>query len=473
MSFEMEPDMSEEDHSLSEETGRELTVVDLVELIQDIEHKYITELVKRNKHLSQRVFRGFRPNHLPWKQVPDRLARDAQGDLHKVGALLELWQKSNSGLVEEVAEVTVDSLQEEVVRLLTQHGMESKGKILWALRLDERPEIQEALTLELKQELSGEASSPFGQVLQELLATTQKELDDAKTELEKQRRRAQQKTGQAVEWREKYEAVVARKKHLQAQIEQLENQRKADQDSLYHLQRQLDEEQASTQELRRSVTDLKASLRRQVEEQDSSEILLELEAERKTSAILRLKAEKLEQQRGDAYAKRDQVLEQAEALRQKLEQAQHDKNVIIDQKRQLQEQLEESQAKFRELQSRQDEETFKPILEAIPVTGCEAVWLEAQATVREHLRDVLSALGVGDEAQVTMDKMTAWQSWVTEESRLVEETLTSLDAYPETAALPDMARLKEAQQLLVLRWYLLEYTRLAIEYTEQQTILSF
>ncbi len=472
--------MSEGDYSSPAQTlDWDLSETDIADLVRGIDRRHIIELVKHNKYLQQNVFRGFRPNHLPWEQVPVRLARDVSGDSTKVETLLKLWQESNRDLLEEVAGLSVDDLREGIIELLIRYGMENGGKILWALRLDSRPEVQEALKQGLEQELSGETSTLISRaqstLLAEALETARKQLAEAgaesrsmQTELDDLRRLVRHKTEQAQRWRASYEAAVAEQEQLRTKITELEERHQVDQEAIAELQSQLGEEQGAAQELRRSVADLKATLRAQAEERGTDEALLELEEERKTSARLRLKVEKLEQRLVDAYTKRDRALEQIESLQRELGQVQHDKDVIINEKRRLKTQLERLQIELKDLRVQRDERAYEHILSAMPIADLDSTWLDARTTIREHIHSVLSTLRAEGEVQVKVDKATLWREWVEREVVLVKDVLAALDVYPETQTLPDQAKLQEAQRLLALRWYLLEYTRQAIRYAEQQ-----
>src|SRR5258708_3279487 len=127
---------------------------DLERLVKGIDHKQITELVKHNKHLQQQVFPGFRPTNLPWDRVPSKLSRDAQNHPGAIQALLQIWQISNSDLSEMVKrEVRVESIEDDVARLLASLEHHGKDRMIWPLLLDEREEIQSALTSGLRNAL--------------------------------------------------------------------------------------------------------------------------------------------------------------------------------------------------------------------------------------------------------------------------------------------------------------------------------
>ena len=142
--------------------------------------------------------------------------------------------------------------------------------------------------------------------------------------------------------------------------------------------------------------------------------------------------------------------------------------MIINEKRRLKTQLERLQIELKDLRVQRDERAYEHILSAMPIADLDSTWLDARTTIREHIHSVLSTLRAEGEVQVKVDKATLWREWVEREVVLVKDVLAALDVYPETQTLPDQAKLQEAQRLLALRWYLLEYTRQAIRYAEQQ-----
>jgi hypothetical protein len=70
------------------------------------------------------------------------------------------------------------------------------------------------------------------------------------------------------------------------------------------------------------------------------------------------------------------------------------------------------------------------------------------------------------QTQLGIDKKELWRDWLERELALVEEGLAALDTYPETGGWFDTAVFNQAQELLALRWYLLEYTKQAIQRVE-------
>jgi DNA repair exonuclease SbcCD ATPase subunit len=463
------PDGANSTSHLSEE--------ELAELVRGIDHEHIVSLVKQTEYLRRRVFAGFRPSHLPWKQVPRKLAQDAAGHPARESQLLRLWKISNQDLLDEVSSLPTEDLRDAVVMLLVQRGVENRKQILWALRFDERSQVEKALEDGLERDLVEDASGLISQaensILTDELENTRAQLvesearrDEAEAEIERLQRLIQRQTDEAQKWREAYDEADKEQAWLKEEINALEEQRQADQETIAELKRQISEEQERVQELRRSVTDLKSSLQAQAEDRDLDATLLELEDERKNSARLRLKVENLRADLQEAFDKRDRAHERVELLRQENKRLEHDKEVIIEQKRRLQKRLEDLQAAVKDLRMQREQQAYEQVLDTMPIENFEAAWHQARKDMHDHIHSVLATLRAEPQAQIEIEKSDLWQAWVEQELDWVEKSLVELSAYPETGDLPDTATIHKAQKLLALRWYLLEHMRQAIQHAE-------
>lgn len=455
----------------------QLSEADIAELVQGIDREHIVRLVKQQEYLQRRVFAGFRPTHLPWRQVPKKLAQDAAGHPDRVDHLFNLWIHSNQDLLDEVSHLSVENLREGVVELLVRRGLEERKQILWALYIDRRPEVEQALEDGLERELVEEASVLISQaeanilaealeIARERLAEAEAGRNVAEAEVEKLQRLAQRRADEIQRRRASYDVVAAEKTQLEEEVATLKEQRRSDQQTIMNLQRQLAEEQERVQELRRSVKDLRSSLQAQSEDRDLDEALLELEEERQNSARLRLKVESLTHDLRQAYEKRDGVRQKVESLEQEVQRLNHDKRVIIEEKRRLQERMEGLQTQVKNLRMRQSEQASERLMAAIPIEDLESAWQQAREDVRDHIHRVRAVLGTDPQSTVALDKNALWQDLVGRELSLVGEGLADLDTYPETGKLPETVTFRKAQKLLALRWYLLEYTRQAVQYAE-------
>jgi chromosome segregation ATPase len=455
----------------------DFTEEDVAELVRGIDRDWIIHLVKTIKHLQRRVFSGFRPSHLPWDKVPAKLAHDAVGDVDRLEVLLGAWIDSNEDLLDAISALPPGRLREGVIELLVRRGVTERRQILWALQLDERPEVQtlleEGLARELSEEASGLVNRAKSTLLSDTLEETQSELaqvraerDEAREEAQKFRSLADHHAKGVGKWRSFYEEVVEDKDRLQNQVEHLEKEHQTAQEANEELAEQLRTEQQRAYELGQSVEDLKSSLAAQAKDRELDRVLLDLEAERKNAARLRLKVESLTQERQNAYEKRDRVVEQVESLEQATGRLNHDKEVIIEQKRHLQERVQALQSELRELRMRRREQIEGQVMSALPIADLDSTWLHAREEIRDHIHGVVSALRTEPESAVQTDKLTLWQNCLERELNLVKEGLAALDAYANNGVLPDIQTFQKAQELLTLRWYLLECTKQAIQRTE-------
>ena len=135
------------------------TFEDLERLVKGIDHRQITDFVKHSRYLQQHVFPGFRPTNLPWDRVPTKLARDAQNQPGTIRTLIRIWLISNGDLCENVRrELSTDNIENDVAEILAGLDHNGKDRLLWALLLDEREEIQVALTNGLRNDLINDTS---------------------------------------------------------------------------------------------------------------------------------------------------------------------------------------------------------------------------------------------------------------------------------------------------------------------------
>ena len=156
---------------------------DLERLVRGIDPTYIIDLVKHSKHLQQKVFPGYRPDHLPWDRVPSKIAKDIQAHPEAMGSILNKWQLSNSHIYELVKqEVHIETIEEDVVKILMglDQFEKKRDKVFWALLLDEREEIQSTLTNGLREALINEDSALLIKVERFRLKT---ELEKAKQDI--------------------------------------------------------------------------------------------------------------------------------------------------------------------------------------------------------------------------------------------------------------------------------------------------
>jgi len=466
--------------------SQSVTEDEIAALVSGIERPRIVDLVKHASHLQQHIFRGFRPSRLPWDQVPIRLARDAYGDADRLKTLIALWAASNRALLDEVKGIQPDKVREGVAELLARRGVESKLQVIWALRLDDREEIRQALEAGLADEITAETSELLSQAqsnvlivalenaqaqvaeLGERLAEAESARDDSRRLLQRKNEQLEMAQAEIAGLKEERSGFVARADE-QAQVQgRLEAE-------LLAIQQQLAEERAANAELRKSVHDLKGTLRAQVEssrreetQQRLNDALLALEAERKESASLRLKLGKLEQQLESAYAKRDQEHERNQDLARQLERLAHAKEVVIEQKRRLNQRLKDLQSDLDGAHRQLQDQAVRGTLDALPLSRLDDRWLEEREAIRGYLHTLISTLKAERETPPPgPDRWALWSQWLEHEASLVRDVLTALDE-DEGGHSDSVRSLENAQQLLALRWYLLEYTRQAVLLADQE-----
>ncbi len=464
-------------------TSLNVTSEELEALVAGIDRTRIVDLVKHSRYLKQ-MFRGFRPSRLPWSQVPARLARDAENNPGRFEALVGMWIESNNELLDEIVDISTDRLREELAELLARYGVESRLQILWALRFDGREKVQEALEAGLTEEIKDETSRLLSQAEQHTLALAletsrarvselQSQLSEAESILKEANRLLRRKNEQIELGQAEVERLQEERQRLESQIDEQARGLEAFAVEQSQTQELLADERAKTEELRRSMRDLKETLRvqmassRQEETQQKlNAALLSLEEERKASAELRLRLGKVEQKLEEAYAKRD--LEQARSsdLVQQIERLAYDKDVIIEEKRQLIERVEDLQEQLRRARAHLQDRAVSETLARLPWKELDGRWSEEREEMRDQLRDLVSTVQrLDDAAFVPAGKWESWEKWVEVEMGLLQDILTSLEQVEEDS----LVRLKQAQELLALRWYLLECTRQAILINLQET----
>ncbi len=454
--------------------------VELEALVQGIDHREIVELVKNTRYLRQNVFAGYRPQKLPWHLVPSKLANDVRGNPQGLEILFSMWTRSNADLLADVEALDPDDLETGVAELLVEHGVENRLQLLWALRLDPREEIQSALESSLDHDLVDETSALLGRVevtgLTAALRNAQHKATDLQAELDATRQRLsnlqevlRHKTDQLQQIQAARAALDTDRQVLLERVGDLEMALRATEQASSEIQQERDEQAVLIQELRQSVTDLKASLRAQAESFRESDVqrnldqaLLELEEERKTSSSLRLQLSKLERQLSSALDKRDEEQQRADGIQESLERSERVREVIISEKRKLTNNLQKAEQELTALRLQAQAAPEGEFLLGLPAEDVGKHWNQAQSTIRDQIQALVAHLKGGAESATSPDRRQTWDQWMAQEQTLIEEALApsafDLDRAAET--LPD---LEKAQHLLALRWYLLEYTRQAIE----------
>jgi len=465
--------------------SQNLTEDEIAALVSGIERPQIVELVKHSSHLQQHIFRGFRPSRLPWDQVPARLAHYAYGDSGRLKTLIALWVASNGDLLDEVKAISPDQVREGVAELLARRGIQSKLQVLWALRLDDREEVRQALEAGLADEITAETSELLSRAqsnvlivalenVQAQVAELRDKLTEAESSREDSRRLLQHKNEQLEAAQAKITGLEEEQARLLARLEEQTLTQEKLEAELSAARQQLADEQAANTELRQSVRDLKATLQAQIEssrqedtQQRLNEALWALEEVRKEAAGLRLKANKLEQQLENAYARREEEREHNKALTQQLQRLERAKEVVIKEKRGLMQRIEVLQDELDSTRHQLQDQVADEGLDVLRLSELDDRWLEEREAIRDYLHTLVSSLWAETETQPPeTDQWGLWAQWLEREASLLRDVLTTLDS---GINLGSVERVEDAQQLLALRWYLLEYTRQAMLSAAQES----
>lgn len=417
----------------------EINEEELTQLIAAIDREQLNNhLTKHASYFQHHLFRGSRPEQLPpqqWQQVPRKLAHDAISTPAKINHLVVMWAESNKLLIDEVNAIAPENIREGTEELLGRLGLDQKFQVLFALRISDREDIQQALADGLAEEIIDESSDLFAHVRNAITVTS---LVTAQAEIAK----------------------------LQEQLNEMRSKQKVSEHKSKQTQERLQSIQVENAELRQSVTDLRATLQTQIKmrtskqeeiHQQFDQKLLQLEDERKKTAQLRQRLARAEQNLEDAYAKRDEAEAQSEVLREQLKKAEHDKDVIIEEKRKLQESKTGLSHDLDEARRQLHEQTTRPTIELSSLSELEARWQEEREAIRDFLRATINTLAAPSEFSVRpIDKSALWAQWQNRETALVQDALKHLE---QDISQETLEHIQKAQQLLALRWYVLEYTR--------------
>jgi DNA repair exonuclease SbcCD ATPase subunit len=446
----------------------------LVRLISGIDRPLIVDLLRRNPKLHAQLFPGFRPHRPPWTQVPTKLARYARGNIEKMWSLVEMWLSTNGPLCQMVAEeVSTETIEDDVAELLAGLGLEERDRLLWALLLDEREEIQAALVGGLREALTDESSALMVRAdqyrLVGALEVAHQEITDLKADLrklEEQNQLLRRRSKQTDELQAEQQRLLDSAAQAETQRQEAIHQREIARQEVEALQVELAQEQTRSRELQQSVSDLKASLEAAIASQQETteevkrrldETLATLEDVRKDNAKLRLKASRLEEDRTIAYNKRDEERIQAETLTAQLGQLKRDKEVIIAEKREIHERLKQIEPELHGLREALTvmEEERRTMLSPSQV---DDAWDKTVDALSNDLALMLSEQEAPISTVQSDKRWADWQTWQQMEAALVRPLLE----LPVSMSSEDLAEAERVQKLLALRWYLLEWLKLSI-----------
>ena len=421
----------EEDIKVISDFSQFVSSLDNLNLLsQGISQKCIVTMVKRLPALKV-LFKGFRPGHLPWHRVPTTLAQYAHNDHKKTGMLVSHWfhTRENFELHNLVIEkIASPNLRQSIIGILAEVGVERRNALLCALLLDARTEVREAITDEVRNELL-----------------------DEKSELVSEAQAHWQKLEQEREIECRLKDSVDRIMEAQSQLDERARQ-------LEELQTRFDELQQSSNQTKKALLDTEIAREDAFQQKESwKSVAAEAQSNAQDAEAdfhrLKLHNADLQSQLQDFAKVKARVGE--------LESAQI---AIEGQKRHAEHShrhLEKEHAKTQRLL----EDERKHPRHSVSLALLDDSWRETLTSLASHLRahlvievspaDTTSSEEISQQNQRAKD----WQEWQTLETSFARHLLE--DGFDFEVAFPDILEdcLNEsgrAQQLLSLRWYLIE-----------------
>ncbi len=434
-------------------------------LVKVSDRTAIVDLVKHDKHLQQHEFRGFRPDHLPWDRVPSLIARHAQGCGLTQTSLLRSWFTANKDLCLRVKEeVSIIAIEDDVAKLLAHIGPTEKNRdrLLWALILDDREEIKSALAKDLHEALLQESSYLWLKVEIYTLRTKLDESERIIKGLRSERDGLKEQVAQIPK-------IVSTIQGLQQKIKQMETQHKMDLEKYDNALQTVEEERKKT------VKELERARQEKVETQNLlNEVQKLLEEEREKRASVEYSKSTLqsirraERERDLAYEKRDEERDRRQELETAMERLKKGKEAVIAQVRKKDRELEQAQGEKQQLEK--ELSNVQSELDAIhrylngqdlqivlPFVKIDQAWDEAVEQVVHRVSLALSEAKATQQPVGANERWADWQSWQQMEEKLIRPLLSSLSIWAGIGDAQDVVHIENAQRLLLLRWYLLEW----------------
>lgn len=409
--------MSDQDDSLSLESLR--SRVDavglpddseiLLTLVSDISAQKLKDFRKRNRWTQKDALSGFRPNVVD-HSVRRLLAKLASHHSDRRKSLVFLWLVDHQLLLERVEnEVSADSLRDDVLTLL---GDFERHQVAWALRFSERESIQQALDDGLWDELQDDESSLVAQHSLHELKKKHANLQAEKSNLENEFANLEDELSSA---RSTIESQKGEINQLERNIESLEDEKC----TLETRQNELDQELKST----------RGNLENQKQkEKQATDQLSKLQREMRgvlTSITDVLDIPSIPEDDPTATAE-----------------------LVVEQIKELQNTCSGLKQAVEDLEEERDQ-----LAPALP--HVKHAWEERLNSFHQEVNKQLGTLNDDSEPHTPVKD---WKHWLSRERSL---TLPLLDEI-ENPSEHHLADLKTVQNLLELRWYLLEWVKLGI-----------
>lgn len=409
--------MSDQEDSLSPESLRSrVDAVDIPEnsetlltFVSDISAHKLKDLRKRKRWTQKDALSGFRPNVVN-DSVRRLLAKLAAHHPDRRKSLVFLWLVDHQQLLERVDnEVSTDSLRNDILTLL---GDYKRYQVAWALRFSERESIQQALDSGLWEELQNDESPLVAQHSLRELKKKHAQLQGEKSDLETEVANLENDLSNA---RSTIESQKKEINQLKRNVESLENEK----DTIEAHQNGLDEE----------LTSIRGDLESQKQEKKQARDQLST----------------LQQDMRSVLASITNVLDIPSTPE---DEPTATAELVVEQIKELQNTCSDLKQAVEDLEEERDQ-----LAPALP--HVKRAWEERLNSFRQEVDKRLGALSDNPDPHTPAKD---WKHWLSQERSL---TLPLLDEI-ENPSEQHLADLKRVQNLLELRWYLLEWVKLGI-----------
>ena len=413
--------MSAEDHSFSLKALRSLK--DEVEvpvdrdairsLVEMLSKSRVKQLRKNNKWAE---IRGF-PNNAVSPQVRKLLTVKIEGESKYRKTLVLYWLVDHRDLLKQIEEsVSVESIRDDVLDLLS-NGAEA-DEIAWALRFSTREEIRDAVDEELWNELHDEQSTLLAQYSLQRLEEEYEELESRNNEL-----------------RQKNSTLEKRVKQLDDELSTAESKLEEQREKSNRLEGEID-----------SLKDEKANLESELDNQNQAlgDVKGELEQEKKGHQKAKGQLSNLQRK----MSKELETIVDALGTSDLPDDHEDATNVILSHIEDLQEECRSLEDTVEDLEHELDQ-----LAPALPHIRRE--WAN---TLESFHQEVDAQLEKAEEASDSHAPEDDWSEWLSRERSTITDVLANLEQPTDQ----HLSKTKNIQDLLRLRWYLLEWIRLGL-----------
>jgi len=442
-----------------------LSIEDIERLIRGIDRKLIIDLVRHDKSLQQN-FSGFRPNSIyQLPNVSTRLARGIHGNKKKINRLMVLWRMTNKSLSEKVTqEVNIETIKDDVVNLFDSENenqsrlAHKRDLILWALLFDKRKEIQTEIANGLKDALVDESSWLMAKVnykwMKKELEKAHGEILDLKSKIEESKAKDQHlkdESERANKLQDEYQQLQDLQKNLKLELKETTQQKDIASQKIKELQNELVQEKKLYREQKKLLNEKENTFKKAIEE--NAELKKEVVLYREQKKLLNEKENTLKKaieenpELKKKIVKIEKDLENAIAEWEK--ESEHAKS-LIDQLEKAKAELNESKKFPKNAQAKQNT--------MLPSAELDKAWYGALNKLTTHLRSITLEPKDINGAIQSNERWIDWQKWQKMETEFVKPVLEASNSASASEA--ELANTEHAQRLLMLRWYLLEWTKL-------------